>query len=84
MNAEEAQTLKAALERWNLPGIVAPANPDDTDGAWLVYDREDVETRRDITAETLAAVAKFEASGRAGASRTRTGPTRGFVIPSGD
>jgi hypothetical protein len=81
MNAKEAQALKAALKRWNVPGVVAPEDPGNPDGAWRVFDGPDPETRRDITADALAAVAKFEGPGVA--ATRRTGPTRGFVIPSG-
>jgi hypothetical protein len=84
MNAEEAQALSAALKRWNIPGVVAPEDPGNPEGPWRVYDRADAETRRDITAATLAALAKCERPGVTATGRTGTGPTRGFVIPSSD
>jgi hypothetical protein len=83
MDAEEARDLGAALARWNIAGIVAPQDPADPDGEWRVYDGPNPETRRDITADALAALADLEAPGFPSPGRTRTGPTRGFVIPSG-
>jgi hypothetical protein len=83
MNADEAQALKAALARWNIPGVVAPEELANPDGEWQVYDSGNPETRTDITAAVLAALAKFEGPEPAAHRKASSGPTRGFVIRSG-
>lgn len=81
MNADEARVLGAALKRWNIAGVVAPEDPGNPDGEWRVYDSQDPEARRDITADVLAALAKLEDSGPRTPGRAGIGPTRGFMIP---
>lgn len=80
MNAEEARNLATALRRWNIAGIVAPEDPANPDGEWRVYDGPNPETRRDITAAALAALAELEDSSPVSPGRAGTGPTRGFVL----
>lgn len=62
--------------------MVAPESPADPDGEWRVYDAADPETRRDITADALAALATYEPARATTSPRSGAGPTRGFVIPS--
>jgi hypothetical protein len=79
MNAEEAWQLDATLRRLGIPGVVAPEDPDNPAGEWRVYDTADTTTRKDTTADALAAVAaKFR---EATPEPTRRGPMRGFIIP---
>ncbi|MGW4895603.1 hypothetical protein ACWEQL_25550 [Kitasatospora sp. NPDC004240] len=73
MNEDEAERLASALRRQGRRGVAAPADPDNPDGEWRVFDSADPTSRRDITDEALAATT--------GAPRT-SGPTRGFVIPT--
>ncbi|MEU9235771.1 hypothetical protein [Streptomyces subrutilus] len=70
MNADEARELHAMLRRLGVPGVVAPEDPENLEGSWYVYDVAATEVRREVTADTLAALA---------AARQR--PGRGFVIP---
>ncbi|MCX5608500.1 MULTISPECIES: hypothetical protein [unclassified Streptomyces] len=72
MNAEEARQLETTLRRLGIPGVVAPEDPENPAGNWLVFDEADPETRRDVTADTLAALSP--------ACGTHQGPTRGFII----
>ncbi|MFE3762397.1 hypothetical protein ACFXPI_11600 [Streptomyces sp. NPDC059104] len=74
MDADEARELDMTLRQLRIPGVVAPEDPEDPQGAWRVYDEADPDARRDITADVLVAVA-------AARQRQRRGPTRGFVIP---
>ncbi|MBT2469054.1 hypothetical protein J7E97_14550 [Streptomyces sp. ISL-66] len=69
MDAEEARQLDITLRRFGIRGVVAPQDPENPAGTWAVYDEADPDSRRDITTDTLAAVARAQ------------GPTRGFVIP---
>lgn len=78
MNAEEARQVDAALRRLGIPGVVAPEDPEHAAGPWRVYDTADPETRKDVTADALAAVV---AKTPGPAPRSANGPTRGFVIP---
>lgn len=71
MNANEVSELHATMRQHGIPGVVAPEDPRDPAGPWRVYDAADPGTRRDVTAETLAAAA---------AARLRQ-PMRGFIIP---
>lgn len=82
MDAEEARQVDAVLRRLGVPGVVAPEDPDDPAGAWRVYDSPDPRTRKDTTADALAAVvAKFQEATPEPTQRAEGGPTRGFVIP---
>ncbi|MFJ5737802.1 hypothetical protein [Streptomyces microflavus] len=78
MDAEQARQVDRVLRQLGIPGVVAPEDPENLTGPWRVYDQADPATRRDVTADALAALAaKFRPStpGR------QTGPTRGFVLP---
>ncbi|PRH79416.1 hypothetical protein C6N75_10065 [Streptomyces solincola] len=75
MNADEARNVDAVMRQLGLPGVVAPEDPEKPTGPWRVYDRADPATRQDITAKTLAALA------RRWDPIPPQGPTRGFVIP---
>lgn len=68
MDAEEARQLDITLRRLGIRGFVAPEDPEEPAGTWGVYDDVDPSGRRDITAETIAAVTRAQR------------PTRGFVI----
>jgi hypothetical protein len=81
MNADEARGLGAAMKRWGIAGVVAPEDPATPDGEWRVYDSRDPQTRRDVTEDTLAALAQLEGTAPGSARRPGSGPTRGFVIP---
>ncbi|MFI0155275.1 hypothetical protein [Streptomyces lydicus] len=82
MNAEEAREVDATLRRLGIPGVVAPADPEDAAGEWRVYDSVEPATRTDITAQVLAAfVAKFREADPEPPGKPQTGPTRGFIIP---
>ncbi|KEF06534.1 MULTISPECIES: hypothetical protein [Streptomyces] len=82
MDAEEARHVDATLRRLGIPGIVAPENPDDTAGAWRVYDSLDPTVRKDTTPDVLAAVvAQFGEADPKPPRRADGGPTRGFIIP---
>lgn len=82
MDAEEARQVDAALRRLGIPGVVAPEDPENAAGGWRVYDSADPLTRRDTTADALAAVvAKFGEANPEPAPRAEPGPTRGFIIP---
>ncbi|MDH6110269.1 hypothetical protein P3T36_004799 [Kitasatospora sp. MAP12-15] len=72
MDKDEAQRVAGTLRRLGLRGIVSPEDLDNPDGQWRVYDSADPDTRRDITDEALAAIKDVS---------SRTGPTRGFVVP---
>ncbi|MEU6477186.1 hypothetical protein ABZ858_09890 [Streptomyces sp. NPDC047017] len=79
MNAEQARQVEAVLRKLGIPGVVAPEDPENTAGPWRVFDTADPATRRDMTAEALAAVAaKFPEE------KPGSGPMRGFVIPPKD
>ncbi|KJK57407.1 hypothetical protein UK12_16945 [Saccharothrix sp. ST-888] len=73
MGEDEAEQVASALRRRGLRGVAAPQDPDHPEGEWRVYDGTDPVTRRDITDEARAAT-----TGVPG----KTGPTRGFVLPS--
>ncbi len=79
MGRDEAERVADVLRRLGVGGVVAPVDPEDPSGEWKVYDHSDPETRRDITADALAAVA--ERVPAQGDEPERTGPTRGFVLP---
>ncbi|UNO42317.1 hypothetical protein [Streptomyces sp. MST-110588] len=82
MDAEEARQVDATLRRLGIPGVVAPEDPDNTAGAWRVYDSSDPGTRKDITADTLVAlIAQFREANPEPPRRADGGPTRGFIIP---
>ncbi|WP_175408847.1 hypothetical protein [Streptomyces sp. TRM64462] len=83
MDAEEARIVDATLRRFGLPGVVAPEDPDDPSGPWRVYDEADPATRRDTTAEALAALAARlrETDSEPTSRGFDGGPTRGFIIP---
>ncbi|MFI2234985.1 hypothetical protein [Streptomyces chrestomyceticus] len=82
MDAEEARQVDITLRRLGIPGIVAPEDPDTPAGAWRVYDSPDIGTRKDTTADALAAVvAKFREANPEPLRRADGGPTRGFIIP---
>jgi hypothetical protein len=76
MDAEQARQVDALLKQLGVPGVVAPEAPENPAGAWRVYDMADPRTRRDVTADALAAVAAKFPGAKPGA-----GPTRGFIIP---
>jgi hypothetical protein len=75
MGPDEARRVDAALRRLGVAGVVAPVDPENPAGEWRVYDTVDTESRRDITADALAAVAAHVTPPEP------SGPTRGFVIP---
>lgn len=78
MGRDEAERVADVLRRLEVSGVVAPVDPEDPAGEWRVYDHSEPETRRDITADVLAAVtARVPTPGEP----ERTGPTRGFVLP---
>ncbi|KAB8169749.1 hypothetical protein FH609_005510 [Streptomyces sp. 3MP-14] len=79
MDAEQARHVAAVLRRLGIPGEVAPEDPENASGPWRVYDTADPVTRRDVTADVLASVTAKFPEGRPG-----SGPSRGFVVPSGD
>ncbi|MFD5207751.1 hypothetical protein ACFWNF_12605 [Streptomyces anulatus] len=82
MNAEQARHVDAVLRQLGIPGIVAPEDPENLTGPWRVYDTADPATRKDTTADVLAALAaEFRPSVRDADPRRRSGPTRGFVLP---
>ncbi|WP_405780229.1 hypothetical protein [Streptomyces sp. NBC_00859] len=76
MDSEQARQVDALLRRLGVLGVVAPEAPERTAGAWRVYDKDDLDSRRDVTADTLAAVAAKFPDDKPG-----TSPTRGFIIP---
>lgn len=79
MDAEQARQVDAVLRQLRFPGVVAPEDPQNTAGSWRVYDTAEPATRRDVTADALAAVAaKFPEE------KSGSGPMRGFVIPPKD
>ncbi|MFD8084088.1 hypothetical protein ACFV4F_20630 [Kitasatospora sp. NPDC059722] len=73
MDKVEAQQVANTLRRLGIRGIVSPQDLGNPDGHWRVYDGTDPVTRRDITDEALAIIR--------GMSR-KTGPTRGFIVPT--
>ncbi|MFC9654030.1 hypothetical protein [Streptomyces sp. NPDC056937] len=79
MDAEQARRVDAVLGRLGISGVVAPEDPENTAGGWRVYDKADPATRRDVTADALASLAREFPDGKAGA-----GPARGFVVPAED
>lgn len=58
MTADEARRVERVMRSLGLQGIVAPVDPDAPAGEWRVYDEADPRTRRDKTAEVLAAIAE--------------------------
>ncbi|QEV18450.1 hypothetical protein [Streptomyces alboniger] len=79
MNAEQARQVDAVLRQLGIPGVVGPEDPENASGPWRVYDTADAATRRETTADALAAVAaKFPEE------KPGSGPMRGFVIPPKD
>ncbi|MFD8286722.1 hypothetical protein ACFV2B_00630 [Streptomyces lavendulae] len=74
MDADEARELDMTLRQLQIPGDVAPEDPEDPQGAWRVYDEADPDARWDTTADVLMAIA-------AARQRQRRGPTRELVIP---
>ncbi|MYT29314.1 MULTISPECIES: hypothetical protein [unclassified Streptomyces] len=83
MNAEEARQVDATLRRLGIPGVVAPEDPEQAAGTWRVYDSADPATRKDVTADVLAAfVAKFREANPEPPGKSQSGPVRGFIIPS--
>ncbi|GCD41639.1 hypothetical protein [Streptomyces paromomycinus] len=82
MDAEEARQVDATLRLLGIPGIVAPEDPDNAAGVWRVYDSPVPSTRKDTTADILAAVvAQFREAGPEPLRRADGGPTRGSIIP---
>ncbi|MCF6523634.1 hypothetical protein [Streptomyces sp. JJ36] len=77
MGPDQARHVDALLRAYGIEGVVAPTDPEDTAGAWAVYDKADPDTRQDITADVLATVARHVQPD----APERSGPTRGFVIP---
>ncbi|MGC5343706.1 hypothetical protein PZB75_11345 [Streptomyces sp. AM 4-1-1] len=78
MDAEQARQVDRVLRQVGIPGVVAPEDPENLTGLWRVYDQADPATRRDITADVVAALAaEFEPP----TPRRHSGPTRGFVLP---
>jgi hypothetical protein len=73
MDENEAQQMADTLRRLGIRGVVSPVDPGNPGGPWWVYDSADPATRRDITDEARAIIA-----GRS----CKTGPTRGFVVPT--
>ncbi|MFB7374189.1 hypothetical protein ACFC0D_30570 [Streptomyces sp. NPDC056222] len=65
MDARDVSELHDSMRRYGIPGGLEPVNPECPAGSWRVVD----DAGRDITDETLAAVAA--------AARRR--PARGFV-----
>ncbi|MEV3875427.1 hypothetical protein [Streptomyces sp. NPDC049906] len=79
MDAEQARQVDVVLRQLGIPGVVALEDPENTAGSWRVYDTAEPATRRDVTADVLAAVAaKFPEE------EPGSGPMRGFVIPPKD
>ncbi|MFJ3176103.1 hypothetical protein ACIPJK_35775 [Streptomyces roseus] len=66
MTPSEAHELHAAMRKYGIPGVIAPVNPHDLAGAWMVVD-EDGQN------------ATFLARSRVAAERARQ-PERGFVF----
>lgn len=81
MTADEARRVDRVMRALGISGVVAPAEPGAPDGEWRVYDGDDPVSRRDKTAEVLAAIAEHvpepvpEQDTRSGGE----GPMRGFV-----
>ncbi|MFG2823972.1 hypothetical protein ACGFX4_31660 [Kitasatospora sp. NPDC048365] len=70
MDENEAERVASELDRLGLRGVASPADAENPDGEWRVFDSADPATRRDITEEAEAAVARA------------VRPTRGFVLPA--
>ncbi|MEU4270961.1 hypothetical protein [Streptomyces sp. NPDC026092] len=70
MDAREVSALHESMRRYGIPGVLVPVDRRYPAGPWRVVDQAGPGEQRDITEETLAAVAA------AAAYR----PTRGFVI----
>ncbi|MFI7239936.1 hypothetical protein [Streptomyces cyaneofuscatus] len=82
MDAEQARQVDHVLRQLGIPGVVAPEDPENLTGPWRVFDKADQATRKDTTADALAALAaKFRPSTPDPAPRRQSGPTRGFVLP---
>ncbi|MFJ4972391.1 hypothetical protein [Streptomyces sp. NPDC088755] len=82
MDAEQARQVDSVLRRFGIPGVVAPVDPENPAGSWRVFDQADPETRKDATADALAALAAtFPSSSPSPAPKRQSGPTRGFVYP---
>ncbi|MFB7759196.1 hypothetical protein [Streptomyces xiamenensis] len=77
MDAQQARRVQAVLRQLNIPGVVAPEDPNNPAGAWRVYNRTDHATRCDVTADALAALAATFPD-----EKPAPGPKRGFVIPT--
>ncbi|MGW3329041.1 hypothetical protein V6574_13615 [Streptomyces sp. SM1P] len=82
MDAEQARQVDSVLRRFGIPGVVAPENPENLTGPWRVFDQADPATRKDITADALAALAALLPVSTPDPAPKRQGrPTRGFVLP---
>ncbi|MEU9096481.1 hypothetical protein [Streptomyces sp. NPDC048361] len=82
MDAYEAREVEAKIKRLGLSWIVAPMDPNNSEGPWGVYDIADPATREPIKAEAWSAVLA-KAADSAHDSRSNQGrtATRGFVVP---
>ncbi|MFE2292843.1 hypothetical protein [Streptomyces sp. NPDC059452] len=82
MDAEQARQVDSVLRRFGIPGVVAPADPEQLTGPWRVFDKADPQTRKDISADALAALAAaLPAAALGPGPKGPSGPTRGFVLP---
>ncbi|MFE7456750.1 hypothetical protein [Streptomyces sp. NPDC057554] len=82
MDAEQARQVDSVLRRFGIRGVVAPADPEQLTGMWRVFDKADPQTRKDITADALAALAAaLPASAPGPDPKGPSGPTRGFILP---
>ncbi|RAJ62443.1 hypothetical protein K378_03794 [Streptomyces sp. Amel2xB2] len=77
MTADEARRVERVMRSLGISGVVAPADPEDPSGEWSVFDEADPGTRRDKTAEVLAAIAEHVPEQDTGSPRR--GPMRGFA-----
>ncbi|ARF72754.1 hypothetical protein B7C62_11065 [Kitasatospora albolonga] len=82
MDAEQARQVDSVLRRFGIPGVVAPENPENLTGPWRVFDQANPESRKDVTADALAALAALVPTSTPDpAPKRQSGPTRGFVLP---